>query len=173
MKKVFLFMALLFAVINVYCQIPKQGLEIEAGCSMVDETIGPRLGARYCLEMSDFFTLSASLSSSNGFRIGKYDVTNAESYYSGFSSVNIGIGSHVDFLKVCLFGLTIDGGSGMYIKRNVMYFRPVIGGTAKLSFKLNQKIQMGLFCNQTWMHYSGFFNKVASSFGICWRWNPL
>ena len=50
-------MALLFAVINVYCQIPKQGLEIEAGCSMVDETIGPRLGARYCLEMSDFFTL--------------------------------------------------------------------------------------------------------------------
>ena len=57
MKKVLLFMALLFAVINVYCQIPKQGLEIEAGCSMVDETIGPRLGARYCLEMSDFFTL--------------------------------------------------------------------------------------------------------------------
>ena len=168
-----LFFFLLTTSLYAYCQVPKQGLEIEAGCSMVDETIGPRLGVRYCLEMSDYFNLSASLSSANCFRIGKYDLTNAESYYSGFSSANIGIGFHLDFLKACLFGLTVEGGSGMYIRRNVMYIRPVVGGTVELSFKLNHNIQMGLFCNQTWMHYSGSLNKVISSFGICWGLKPL
>lgn len=163
MKKIaFFFMCTMFTI-NVFGQGISHRIAIEAGCSVMDEEIGPQLGVRYMMGVIKYLDLTVSLSSSNGFF---YDKAFGNSHTSGFYSANLGVGGHVDFLRICSARLLAEGGMAMYAKNDVVYIRPTMGGVASLAFRIASAMEMGLYIGKTWMSYSNALQPATGKFGV-------
>ena len=165
MKRLALVLIWTMFTINVFGQEISHRIAIEAGCSVMDEGIGPQLGARYMIGVIKHLDLSASLSSSNGIF---YDEAFENYHSSNFCSASIGIGGHVDFLSICSVRLLAEGGVAMYAKNDLMYLRPTLGGIALLAFRIVPTMEIGLCYGKTWMFYSNSLKPALGRFGVLW-----
>jgi hypothetical protein len=163
MKKLVLVLIWTMFTINVFGQAISHRMAIEAGCSVMDEGIGPQLGTRYMMGVTKHLDLSASLSLSNGIL---YDDTMGNYHSSGFCSATLGIGGHVDFLSICSARLLADGGVAMCAKNDIIYLRPTLGGTAMLAFRVAPAMEIGLYYSETWMFYSKALKPALGGFGV-------
>lgn len=167
MKRTAVSFFLLICSLSAFSQKMTHNISIEAGCSVLDEAIGPQLEARYIMGVIKYLDVTASISSCNGFH---YDKSSEKNHYSANCySMSVGVGSHVDFLKLCRLRLLAEGGITMQTKNNVMYLRPSFGVVAGLSFKLNPYMELGLCCGKSWVvAHNGSVEGSSGILGIVW-----
>jgi len=167
MKKLMISIIWLLCSVSAFCQKGSHFVAIEAGCSLVDEAIGPQLGARYHMGATKHLDLTASLSSSCGFNFD--ESAQKKHYSSNCYSMSVGFGGHADFLKVCRLRLLAEGGMVMLSNDNVLYLRPSLGGIAEIVFQLNPSMEVGMCCGKSWMAYEGSMLDAVSK--VCILWN--